>query len=76
MQQIGHLLEFPTRSYDQFSESYTCCLVAARELQKTLQMLHQDDVSPVVISAHFHTYLGEMFLLYISMYSTIQNMID
>jgi hypothetical protein len=43
---------------------------AARELQKTPQMLHQDDLSHDVISARFYTYLGGMFLVYISMYST------
>jgi hypothetical protein len=31
----------------------TSCLVAARELQKILQILHKDDLSPTVISAHF-----------------------
>jgi hypothetical protein len=44
---------------------------AALELQKTLQMLHQDDLSHAVIGAHFYTYLGGMFLVYIPMYSTI-----
>jgi hypothetical protein len=44
---------------------------AALELQKTPQMLHQDDLSHAVISAHFYTYLGGMFLVYIPMYSTI-----
>jgi hypothetical protein len=39
-------------------------LGATRELQKTPQMLHQDDISTTIISAHFHTYIGEMFLVY------------
>jgi hypothetical protein len=43
----------------------------ARELQKTPEMLHQDDLSPTIISARFHTYLGGMFLVYIPMCSTI-----
>jgi hypothetical protein len=37
MQQTGHLLDFWARSYDQFGGRCTCCLVAARELQKTPQ---------------------------------------
>jgi hypothetical protein len=51
-------------------------LGAARELQRTPQMLHQDDLSPIIISAHFHTYLEGMFLIYITMYATIRNMVD
>jgi hypothetical protein len=47
-----------------------------QELQKTPQMLHQDDHLPAVISAHFYTYLGGMLLVYIPMYSTIWNNID
>jgi hypothetical protein len=76
MQQKGHLLGFQARSYDQFRGSYTCCLVAERELQKTPQMFHQDNLSHAIISTRFYTYLGEMFLLYIPMYSTIWEMID
>jgi hypothetical protein len=71
MQQAGHLWDFRARSYGQFGGSCTGYLVAMRELQKTPQMLHEDDMSPTIISARFHTYLGEMFLVYISMYSTI-----
>jgi hypothetical protein len=64
MQQTGHLLYFRARSYDQFGGLLS-------RPQKTPQMLHQDDLSPVVISAHFYTYLGGMFLVYIPMYYTI-----
>jgi hypothetical protein len=70
MQQTGHLLIFRARSYDKFGGSYTYCLVAARELQETPQMLHQVDLSHAVISARFYTYLGEMSLVYIPVYST------
>jgi hypothetical protein len=45
--------------------------MVVRELQKTLQILHEDDLSPTIIIAHFHTYLEGMFLVYIPMYSTI-----
>jgi hypothetical protein len=71
MQQTEHLLDFRARSYDQFGGSCTCYLVVARELQKTPHMLHQDDLSYAVISDCFYNYLGGMFLIYISMYSTI-----
>jgi hypothetical protein len=76
MQQTGHLLDFWARSYDQFGGRCTCCLVAARKLQKTPRMLHKDDLWPAIVSARFHTYLGRMFLLYIHMYRTIWNKVD
>jgi hypothetical protein len=76
MQKMRHLLDFRARSYDQFGGSCTCCLVAAWELQKTPQMLYQDDFSYAVISACFYTCLGGMFLVFIPIYSTIWEMID
>jgi hypothetical protein len=71
MQQTWHLLDFWARSYDQFGGICTCCLVAEQELQKTPQMLHQDDLSHAIISARFHTYQEGMFLVHTTMYSTI-----
>jgi hypothetical protein len=65
MEQMRHLLNFRARSYGQFGASCTCCLVVARELQKTLQMLHQDDLSPAVISVHFsHLYRRDVPSIY------------
>jgi hypothetical protein len=76
MQQMGHLLDFWDRSFDQFGERCTDCFMAAQELQKTPQMFHQDDLSPTIISAPFYTYLGGMFVVYIPLYPTIWNKFD
>jgi hypothetical protein len=76
MQQMRRLLDFRDRRYEQFGGSCTSYLMAAWELQKTIQILYQDDPSFAIFSARFHTYLGGMFLVYILIYFTIWNKDD